>query len=154
MEQRFDLLGDPIPEGRGKAGATGHIATAGNVNKVRWLLLAGWKKPKIAQELGISIPTLNKHYFKNRSIKDAVLLAAAEVRGRTLIQLDKAAQGGSVPAMKELAKQARQVELDCLAKDIRTPKPTAKPIGKKEQRKLDAQPDGTWDFLPRPEDMH
>ncbi|APE43404.1 hypothetical protein BOO69_08230 [Sulfitobacter alexandrii] len=154
MERGFDLLGDPIPEGRGQPGATGHIATAKNVNKVRWLLLAGWKKPKIAQELGISIPTLNKHYFKNRSIKDAVLLAAAEARGRTLLQLDQAAQAGSVPAMKELAKQARQVELDCLAKDLRTPKADPKPLGKKEQRKQDARPDGTWDFLPQSKEVH
>lgn len=147
MKREFDLLGDPIPEGRGKPGATGHIATAENVNKVRWLLVSGMKKPQIAEHLGITIPTLNKHYFKNLSVRNAQLAAISEVRGRTLLQLDKAAQAGSVSAMKEIGKIAKQAELECLASDIRKSNSSAKPLGVKAQRKEDAKPDGTWGFL-------
>jgi len=63
VEQNFDLLGDPIPDTRGKAGPTGHIATHENINKIMMLVLYGWRKPEIAAELRITIPTLNKHYF-------------------------------------------------------------------------------------------
>lgn len=157
MALEFDLLGDPVPEGRGKPGATGHIATAENVNKVRWLAAAGLKKPKIAEQLGISIPTLNKHYFKKLSVKAAQEQALAEIKARTLLQLDKAASSGSVSAMKEITRQVRQIEMDCMASDIRTPsKKKAQPIGKKARRQLEAQPADEWDFLPghRPEDIH
>lgn len=147
MAREFDLLGDPIPEGRGKPGATGHIATAKNVNKVRWLLVSGMKKPDIAAHLGISIPTLNKHYFKKLTLRNAQLAAISEARGRTLLQLDAAAQSGSVSAMKEINKIAKQAELECLASDMRRTQSAHKPLGIKAQRKADAQPKGTWDFL-------
>lgn len=62
-ERCFDLLGDPIPEGRGKVGPTGHIATDKNINKIMILVLFGWRKPEIAAEMRITVPTLNKHYF-------------------------------------------------------------------------------------------
>ena len=107
MKREFDMLGDPIPEGRGKPGATGHIL----------------------------------------SVRNAQLAAISEVRGRTLLQLDKAAQGGSVSAMKEIGKIAKQAELECLASDIRKSNSSAKPLGVKAQRKEDAKPDGTWGFL-------
>lgn len=136
-----------MPEGRGKPGATGHIPTAENVNKVRWLLVSGMKKPEIAAQLGISIPTLNKHYFKKLTVRNAQLAALSEARGRTLLQLDKAAQAGSVSAMKEISKIVKQAELECLASDIRKKKPNAKPLGVKAKRKMDAQPEGSWDFL-------
>ena len=148
MERKFDLLGDPIPEGRGKPGATGHIATSGNINKVRWLLISGMKKPEIAKQLGISIPTLNKHYFKKLTVRNAQLAAISEARARTLLQLDKAARTGSVPAMKEIGKIVKEAEMECLASDIRKPAPVAKPLGIKAQRKADARPEGTWEFLP------
>lgn len=156
MAQSFDLLGDPIPDGRGKPGATGHIATAENTNKVRWLLVSNAKKPEIAKQLGISIPTLNKHYFKKQSLKAARLRAISEAQSRMLLLLDRAAEKGSVSAMKEIGKIARQAELDCLASDIRKPLPSAKPLGIKAQRKAEATPDGSWDFLsgPRPEGVH
>lgn len=147
MTQNFDLLGDPIPEGRGKPGATGHIPTAKNVNIIRWLLVSGMKKPGIAGQLGISIPTLNKHYFKNLTLRNAQLAAISEARGRTLLQLDKAAQSGSVSAMKEIGKISKQAELECLASDIRKPTHQPKSLGVKAKRSSDAKPDGSWSFL-------
>jgi hypothetical protein len=146
LDRNFDLLGDPVPEGRGAAGRTGHIATEKNVNKVRMLLLSGWSKGEIAKELGVTSPTLNKHYFQKLSVKQARLKAISETKGRTLLQLDKAAQGGSVSAMKEISKQVKAIELECLASDIRSPK-KEKALGVKAQRKVEAAPDGSWGFL-------
>lgn len=50
---RFDLLGDPIPEGFGKRGRPEHIPTVENRNKVRLLLALGWAAlpdPRDAQD--------------------------------------------------------------------------------------------------------
>ena len=54
-ERFFDLLGDPIPEGRGEPGRPEHIPTSQNINRVRTLLLAGMQKAAIARELGARI---------------------------------------------------------------------------------------------------
>lgn len=105
------------------------------------------KKPQIAKLLGISVPTLNKHYFTKQSIRNARLEAISEMQGRTMLLLDKAAMSGSVSAMKELGKIVRQAEMECLASDIRKPAPAQKPLGKKELRKARSAPDGTWAFL-------
>lgn len=147
MERKFDMLGDPIPEGHGEPGRTGHIATDKNIRKVRCLVVAGMKKPQISKALGISVPTLNKHYFTKQSIRNARLEAVSEMQGLTLLRLDQAAQEGSVSAMKEIGKIARQAELECLASDIRKPAPAQKPLGKKERRKVESKPDGSWGFL-------
>ena len=60
---RFDLLGDPIPEGWGKRGRPPHIPTMRNRNKIRVLLALGWSKRWIASAIGITKATLQKHYF-------------------------------------------------------------------------------------------
>lgn len=156
MVRDFDLLGDPIPEGRGKPGATGHIPTAERVNKVRLLVVARWTSQQIAAEIGVSVPTLNRHYFRNGSIKRAREVVIAEARGRVFLQLDRAAEAGSVSAMKELGKLVLAEELRGMASDIRKPKAVDK-LGKKEQRKRDSGPDGSWSFLgnaPKSDEVH
>lgn len=104
MGRGFDLLGDPIPEGRGEPGRTGHIATAENVSRVRLLLLAGLPKGRIADEVGISLPTLNKHYFASGKIsaRHAREMAVAEARATNVLRLDKAAKQGNVAAMRAM----------------------------------------------------
>lgn len=104
MNPKFDLLGDPIPENHGKAGANGHIATAENVNKVMLLLAARVDKKQIAVELGITVPTLTKHYFHSgaKAVKDARRRALSDLRARNMLLLDRAASKGNVAAIKEL----------------------------------------------------
>ena len=150
MEREFDLLGDPIPENKGKPGANGHVATSKNTNKVRMLVLSRWTSAQIAEELGITVPTLNKHYFKNRSIKHARKTVLNEVKGRVLLQLDKEASDGNVSAQKELFKILEREQLAELSKDMTSPARAKAPkLGKKQQRKVDAaEPDENWGFLP------
>ena len=148
MAREFDLLGDPVPENFGKPGANGHVPTAEKLNKVRLLVVAKWTAKQIADELGISVPTLNKHYFRNASIKRSRAIAIAEAQGRVMLQLDLAASEGSVSAMKELKKQFERAELELYGKELTDPK-KAMPIGKKELRKrAAASPDPEWGFLP------
>ena len=63
FEPAFDLLGDPILEGFGKRGRPPHIPTEKNRNKIMILLAQGWIDQRISSALGITVPTLRKHFF-------------------------------------------------------------------------------------------
>lgn len=143
MERCFDLLGDPIPASRGEPGRTGHIATAENVRRIRALLVAGMQKGEIARELGISVPTLTKHYFASGRISYAAARskAIAEMRAKAVMLLDREAAKGSVPAIKAIAAAADRAAVEMMdAAASRKPGPGAKterpkaprPAGKKE----------------------
>ncbi|MEO0485282.1 MAG: hypothetical protein AAF092_05165 [Pseudomonadota bacterium] len=144
MNPKFDLLGDPIPDNHGKAGANGHIATAENCNKVRLLLVAGVDQKQIAEELGVSVPTLTKHYFKSgsKAIKAARRRAVADERAKNILRLDAAAQKGNVSAIKELnsiladeAIRQRAADVQDGTEDSKPKKPEAPaPRGKKEKQ--------------------
>jgi hypothetical protein len=155
VAREFDLLGDPIPENFGKAGANGHVATSENINKVRVLVLSRWTSAEIAEELGITVPTLNKHYFRNRSIKKARIAVISEVRGRVMLLLEKQASAGNVAAIKEMAKMVEKAALELLAAEIVSKKPKKKVLGKKQQLLSDAGDvangggQGTARFLPK-----
>lgn len=155
--REFDLLGDPIPENFGKPGANGHVATAENVNKVRLLVVANWTAAQIATELGVSVPTLNKHYFRNGSIKRAKAQSLAEAKGRILMQLDAAASAGNVAAQKQLYGLIEREALSEMARERGFASPEAmvgKPKGKKAKGKKEmireeaAKRGSQWDFLP------
>ncbi len=133
--RNFDLLGDPIPEGRGEPGRTGHIATAENVSKVRVLVLAGLSKVRVAAELGITVPTLNKHYFASGkiSLRHAQAMALAEARGRNMLQLEKQAAAGNVSAIKEVGKRLDRIAVDLKVATVTAPvRQRQRPLGKKE----------------------
>jgi len=151
-ERLFDLLGDPIPERWGEPGRPEHIATAENCNKVRLLLVSSWTLSEIASEIGVSVPTLRKHYFASGKVDrvKARQIAIREVKGRVALQLDKAAAGGSVPAMKELYRLADQASLqDRPPADAKAPKPP--PPGKKARTAQEAKrPTGDWGDLGLP----
>ncbi|MEY8099574.1 hypothetical protein AB9F29_19520 [Falsihalocynthiibacter sp. S25ZX9] len=138
MAAKFDLLGDPIPDNHGKAGRDGHVACRENHNKIRLLAIAGWTQAQIAKELGLSAPTLRKHYFL--SLKKGASIAVSEIKAQVMLMLFKAAQGGNVAAMKELLKQAERSELEALAGKARGDgKAKEKPLGKKAQQSKDAR---------------
>ncbi len=104
MARDFDLLGDPIPDNHGKPGANGHVPNAKTISKVRVLLVSGLTKKEIARALGISTPTLSKHYFNSGRInlRHARDMALAEQKAKTLLRLDEAADAGNVSAMKAM----------------------------------------------------
>ncbi|WP_147112123.1 hypothetical protein [Tateyamaria sp. syn59] len=145
MNPKFDLLGDPIPENHGEPGANGHIATKENVKKVKLLLVSGFEKKDIAAELGISVPTLNKHYFRSglKGVKAARKKALAEEKAANLLRLDQAASKGNVTAIRELNSilaaeamkdLAREVAGDETGETKPKPAPSSAPRGKKQQQ--------------------
>ncbi|MCA0922181.1 hypothetical protein [Pseudooceanicola nanhaiensis] len=161
MARDFDLLGDPIPANHGKPGANGHTPNAKSLNKVRMLHVAGVPKKEIAEELGISQPTLNKHYFQNGrlNLKDARAAARKQARAKILLRLDEAADAGNVSAMKaikaildeeDMAELARQAVGDDAPKRKEAPLPK----GKKEQLTAEAAAVIEDDDLLNPERFH
>ncbi|WP_353474797.1 hypothetical protein PVT71_14605 [Salipiger sp. H15] len=137
MALEFDLLGDPINPKRGEPGRNEHLPTAENANKVRTLLLSGLSLARIADEMGISAPTLRKHYFQNGKINRSLAreMALAEARAKNLLQLQKAADGGNVSAMKEMRQildREHQAELDARYRREAAAAGRAAPKGKKE----------------------
>jgi hypothetical protein len=153
VDRGFDLLGDPIPAGRGEPGRTGHVPTAQNAKKIRLLLVSDWTVDQIAAELGISAPTLRKHYFRSGKInlKQARQIAIAEVRGRTLLQLDQAAEAGKVAAIKAIRDIVDKAALADLPKHMQPGKRREEPKGKKVKLKESAlKPDGGWAQLGLP----
>lgn len=147
MAREFDLLGHPIPDNHGKVGANGHTPSAETINKVRGLLVSGIDKKDIAAELGITMPTLTKHYFQSGKINVRLARAKArsEQRAKLMLKLDEAIDGGNVSAMRtmkqildeeDLAERAREASGDP-AKQSAKEKPL--PKGKKDQMNATAE---------------
>ncbi|OWV64255.1 hypothetical protein CDZ97_10225 [Mameliella alba] len=139
VDLKFDLLGDPIPDGRGEPGRTGHVPTAENARKIRALLVAGMKNQQIAKEIGISVPTLRKHYFQNGKIKARLAreMAIAEMRARNILRLDAQADKGNVSAMRALEPLLEKAERELIERDLgEADKPQEQSLGRKREREM------------------
>ncbi|MGN6451257.1 MAG: hypothetical protein ACTHLK_22220 [Brucella intermedia] len=99
--------------------------------KVRVLKACGMTNDAIAEAIGISEPTLRKHFSLELDI------ATAKVRADVLWARYQSAMGGNVSAQNRLIEQVSANE----ANRKRNPdKPEKKPkLGKKEEQKLAAQ---------------
>lgn len=98
FEPAFDLLGDPIPPNFGRRGRPPHVPTQENRNKVILLLAQGWTDDRIAGALGITKPTLRKHYFRELRARD---VARDRVEAIGLLTLWQQGRAGNTAAMKE-----------------------------------------------------
>lgn len=148
MDGNFDLLGDPIPEGFGKRGRPPHIATNQNRCKVMLLLAIGRKSGDIAAALGVTEPTLRKHYFRELKSKEE---ARFRVEGVRLLKLYEQVEAGNVGAMKELGKALDRADLEAgtfgRAQHDATAAGKPAKLGKKERALADAKaPDTETDI--------
>ena len=112
MSRVFDLFGDPVPVGRGKAGRPEHVPTNENRNKIMMLLAIGRDVDQVSKAIGVSKPTLRKHYFSELKSVDA---ARFRLEAAMLTVLAREAEAGSVAAVKELDRlmereRRRQIE--------------------------------------------
>ena len=143
VARNFDLFGNPLPRNLGEPGRNEHVPTAENASKVRAFLIARWTVAEIAREIGVSAPTLRKHYF--RDLEKAREIAVREVKGKVIFRLMEEAENGKVAAMDKLFKIASLAAVDRLP--ATKPEKTAKAakLGKKERIARDArQPRGEW----------
>lgn len=150
MAQNLDLLGDPIPENWGGRGRPSHIPTEKNTNKVMVLLALGWAEAKIAGALGITQPTLRKHYFRQLKVRDE---ARARLEGEMVFSMAAKAVTGDVPAYREVAKALEKADM-VEADQVYRPQPTAQAapkaekLGKKAERQLEAEELDAGPFAP------
>ncbi len=132
MEPDFDLWGDPVPQRPEKRGRPTHVPTPEKRFRVSVLRALNQSHEEIAAAMGISEPTLRKHYLPE--LKSGM----AQKRAEALVLLYAEVQKGNVSAIKEFL---RQVERS----DMRPAKPARAPkLGKKAQAAIDAAtPDPT-----------
>lgn len=136
----FDLLGDPISPNHGKRGRPQHVPTQENRNKVMLLLAQGWTDARISGALGITNPTLKRHYFRELKTRD---VARDRVEAIGLLTLWNLGREGNVAAMKEYFRRHDASIGDVFAGEVER---EARKLGKKEQLRQEAEnPPSDWD---------
>jgi hypothetical protein len=141
MTEIFDLFGDPVPANRGKRGRPEHIPAQVNRNKVSMLLAFGWSNERIARALGVTLPTLRKHYFFELRFRDD---ARDRLDAKVAMTLWDQFQAGNTGAGREFNRlvERNDMAFGRRAVGVATPSVEAqKPekLGKKDRAKRDAQ---------------
>lgn len=140
FDPALDLLGDPIPPNHGRRGRPQHVPTKESRNKIILLLAQGWTDARMAAAIGISLPTLKRHYFSELKVRDA---ARDRVEAIGLLSLWNMGREGNVAAMKEYFRRHDAAMGDVFADQVE--KETRK-LGKKEQTRLEAEnPPDEWE---------
>jgi hypothetical protein len=144
-----DLFGLPVVrrgEGRGRPS---HQWTLENSNRVLLAFARGLSLEQAAVVIGVSLPTLRKHYFSE--VKQQ---AEAKLRMEMtqLVRLNKTAAEGNVAAEKELGRRLEKAAIadtaDRVANRGRNGAPAQPRLGKKEEAQEAAQA-VTGRFAPR-----
>lgn len=144
MTENFDLFGNPYVERPTKRGRPPHEVTKKTRNRVSMLVALGWANPRIASALGVTLPTLHKHYFYELRQRD---VARDRLELRRLELAWEMAEAGNVGAFKEFGKLLeRNDRMEIEREMAATPRPEEKPerLGKKivdKQRAIDADAD-------------
>jgi len=136
----FDLLGDPIPPNHGRRGRPQHVPSRENSNKVMLLLAQGWTNERISGALGITVPTLKRHYFSVLKARD---VARDRVEAIGLLSLWNMGREGNVAAMKEYFRRHDSAIGDIFDDQVDRER---RKLGKKEQTRLEADnPPDDWE---------
>lgn len=136
----FDLFGHPVHPRREGKGRPEHVRCDEISHKISILLAIGRDIGEIAAIVGLSQPTLRKHYF---SELQARATARDRLTAKQLYRLNKAAEGGNVAAEKALfalvERERTKLTADRLAGPSPKPaRPAAAKLGKKAQAEADA----------------
>lgn len=117
-----DLFGDPVvprEEGRGRPE---HQWTRENSNKVLIAFAMRRSVKEAATAIGVSVPTLRKHYFAEVAKRDG---AELRMEMTQLARLNRSAEGGNVAAEKELIKRLEKARLRALSQTVSSAEPAA-----------------------------
>lgn len=101
MDADFDLFGNPWIDEPVRRGRPPHVVTVRTRNRVSMLLALGWSTPRISSALGITLPTLRKHYFYELRQQE---VARDRLELRRLELAWELAESGNVGALKEFGK--------------------------------------------------
>lgn len=104
----FDLFGDPVPPNRGKRGRPQHIPTAENRHRVTIWFALGYAPEQVAEALGITMPTLRKHYFSELSGQRT---ARMKLEAKNMLAIVDQVDKGNASAMALLDKKLAALRL-------------------------------------------
>lgn len=110
--------------------------TLENSNRVLLAFARGLGVKEAAVSIGVSVPTLRKHYSAEVEKRDAAALRFEAVQ---LSRLNDRAKAGSVAAEKELARRIDKARLELLAEKVAAPAPRSAPRGKKATQQAEAE---------------
>jgi hypothetical protein len=130
-EWDLDLLGDPVPEGLGKRGRPAHLVTVENRQKVMVLAGLGMEAADIALAIGITMPTLRKHYFRELRCLDAARL---RLKSKAAMALVRKVEAGDTSAIALLFKRLDKQDLATLAAAVAGRGADAKPAAPKGKK--------------------
>jgi DNA-binding NarL/FixJ family response regulator len=154
----FDATGKPKPKRRSKSTATATKAgrsefqpTEHHRERVRVLKAAGSTNQEICEAIGVSEPTLTKHFVED------LRLGRAKTKADMILAMHRKAKTGSVPAQRAMLDQIEAADIADAEKamsTIRNEQPEVEPDatpakGKKELAELEAQTidDDGWNGL-------
>lgn len=142
MAENLSLFGWSIPEARDVAGRPEHEPSDENRMKIMLLLSLGETNKDIAAALGISQPTLRRHYFQLLSTRR---IARKQLDATVWVKLYEKVLAGDVSAIKEFNKKLDKHDVAELSANFggkaeRKPAaPKKEPaLGKKEIARLEA----------------
>jgi hypothetical protein len=142
-----DLFGDPLVRVRERAGRPEHVWTQRNSNRINLLFAQGSDLKEAAAAIGVSVPTLRKHYFSEVA---QWKVAALRLRASLLERLNEEAAKGNVAAVKELFAQIERGRIVALSARVQSRDVPARPkLGKKEALRQ-AAGEVTGRFAPPP----
>lgn len=127
-----DLFGGLRELPSGRRGRPSHLWSQEAENRVILGLAMGYSDKEIAFGLGISTPTLRKHYFSVLKRRDMQRTRFELWRAEVLAN---EAAAGNVGAMKELTKIVEKRDRHLAEERLRNARPDEEPKGKKEQRR-------------------
>jgi len=140
MDQDFDLFGNPYDAGPRPAGRPEHKPTEESIINIMVLLASGMTNREVAKTVGISVPTLRKHYLHLTKNRDA-LLARLKAKLRTA-QIQQGLAGNAA-ALSASLRMLDTVSAERVARNLRDkaanqPAPRGY-VSKKDQRLESAQ---------------
>jgi hypothetical protein len=134
VSEDFDLFGNPYIAEPPRRGRPPHAVTKETRNRVSMLVALGWANPRIAGVLGVTLPTLRKHYFFELRQRD---VARDKLEARRIEMAWQLAESGNVAALREFGRlldrnDLMDAEAKFAADKQNESKATDKPRGKKE----------------------
>ena len=107
----FDLLGNPVPANKGEKARPQHAPTAENLEKIILLLGMGRSEADCSAAIGVSLPTMKKHYFSHPEVQRAKRHASLVLEGELLLRLNRQSQEGKTSATEKLLKRLDKAQL-------------------------------------------
>jgi hypothetical protein len=141
MTQDFDLFGNPYEAPARSVGRPEHVPTEENIINIMVLLSSGMTNREVAKTVGLSVPTLRKHYLHLTKNRDA-LLARLKAKLRTA-QIRQGLAGNAAALSASLRMldtvSAERVARELQGKAANQPATSRGYVSKKEQRLESAQ---------------